>query len=137
MRIAASLPAFHVIAVSYPTRAPRVAPVARLRPALAVVPNELIDNRTGRFNGNYAADARSTRTLDWACIRNAESHDNYHQVSGAYGILTSTWQQYGEPGVPGAASVAVQDAFALRLFAANGYRYSGSWNDACTQTGLG
>lgn len=106
-----------------------------MRPAVASLPNELIDNRSGQFNGNYAADARSTDTLDWACIRNAESHDNYDQVSGAYGILTSTWLAYGEPGVPGNASVTVQDAFALRLFAANGHRFSGSWNDACTAPG--
>ena len=101
----------------------------------STVPNELIDNNSGDYNGNYAADARSTHTLDWACIRNAESGDNYHQVSGAYGILTSTWNALGESGVPGNASVRTQDAFALRLFAANGHRFSGSWNDACTAAG--
>ena len=133
-----SLPASHVIVVSsYLAVVPRVASVMRVQSTVTAAPNELIDNNSGVFNGNFAADARSTHTLDWSCIRNAESHDNYRQVSGAYGILTSTWLQYGETGVPGAASVAVQDAFALRLFAANGYRFSGSWNDMCTQTGLG
>jgi hypothetical protein len=89
----------------------------------------------GNYNGDYVTDAQSTHTLDWSCIRNAESHDNYHQVSGAYGILTSTWHGFGESGVPGAASVATQDAFTLRLFAVNGHRFSGSWNDVCTLGG--
>ena len=102
---------------------------------MAVVSNELIDNHSGSYNGNYAADARSTHTLDWSCVRNAESHNNYHQVSGAYGILTSTWNAFGESGVPGNASVRTQDAFALRLFAANGHRFTGSWNDLCTASG--
>lgn len=97
--------------------------------------NELANDRTGHFNDNYGADARSTHTLDWACIRHAESQDNYRQVSGAYGILTSTWHQFGESGEPGEASIETQDDFALRLFAANGYRFSGSWNDACTLAG--
>jgi hypothetical protein len=95
---------------------------------------ELVDNRSGAHNNQLAADARSTNTLDWACIRNSESHDNYRQVSGAYGILTSSWHGFGEVGTPGSASVAVQDAFALRLFAANGHHFLGSWNDVCTMS---
>jgi hypothetical protein len=125
--------AFRAVVASY-SAAARVTSVSSAKPKTAV-PNELIDNHSGNYNGNYAVDARSTRTLDWACIRNAESHNNYRQVSGAYGILTSTWHWLGESGVPGAASVATQDAFALRLFAANGHRFSGSWNDACTSGG--
>jgi hypothetical protein len=93
---------------------------------------ELVDNSTGSYNAQYAADATSTNTLDWSCIRHAESQDNYRQVSGAYGILTSTWLAYGRTGVPGNASIAAQDAFALRIFAANNHRFSGSWNDLCT-----
>ena len=123
-----------------PSAKPAPVPVVSTKPATTVpakltVPNELIDNNSGSYNGNYAVDARSTHTLDWSCIRNAESHDNYQQVSGAYGILTSTWNALGESGVPGNASVAVQDAFAMRLFAANGHRFSGSWNDLCTADG--
>jgi hypothetical protein len=129
-----SRPAFRAVVVLY-SAAPVMAQKAVVSAEPAVTLNELIDNHTGNFNGDYVVDARSTRTLDWACIRNAESHDNYHQVSGAYGILTSTWNWFGKSGVPGAASVRTQDAFALRLFAANGHRFSGSWNDACTSGG--
>ncbi len=109
-----------------------VTSVARAVEAHAAITAELVDNNTGDFNGNFAADARSTNTLDWSCIRNAESHDNYHQTSGAYGIETVTWHELGMTGVPGEASVRVQDHFALRLFAANGHRFAGSWNDVCT-----
>lgn len=107
-------------------------------PKPSVINAELVDNTTGDFNGDFAADARTTNTLDWSCIRNAESHDNYKEVSGAYGILTSTWLALGMTGVPGDASVRVQDHFALRLFALNRHRFAGSWNDACTMgEGLG
>ncbi len=109
-----------------------VTSVERAVEAHAAIAAELVDNNTGDFNGNFAADARATNTLDWSCIRNAESHDNYHQTSGAYGIETSTWHEFGMTGVPGEASVRVQDHFALRLFAANGHRFAGSWNDVCT-----
>jgi hypothetical protein len=102
------------------------------------VMNELVNNSTGLYNANYAADARSTNTLDWSCIRNAESHDNYRQVSGAYGVLTSSWNGLGMAGVPGGASIAAQDHMALRIFAMNGHHFRGSWNNRCTMSyGLG
>jgi len=139
-------PGAHVASASIATttasQTPRIVESSFTIAALPVVPSqsekwhaELVDNNTGSYNAQYAADATSTNTLDWSCIRHAESHDNYRQVSGAYGILTSTWHQFGESGVPGNASIAVQDAFALRLFAANGHHFSGSWNDLCTNGG--
>jgi hypothetical protein len=132
-----SPPALRAVVASYSAAVMSAKPTPHVMSAKpkTAVPNELIDDHSGHYNGNYAVDARSTRTLDWSCIRNAESHNNYRQVSGAYGILTSTWHWLGESGVPGAASVATQDAFALRIFAANGHRFSGSWNDACTSGG--
>lgn len=51
-----------------------------VRPALAALPNELLDNNCGNYNDNYAVDARSTHTLNWARVRNAESHDSSHQT---------------------------------------------------------
>jgi hypothetical protein len=80
-------------------------------------------------------DATSTDTPDWACIRQTESSNHYADVSGAYGILVSTWAYYGFSGVPGQAPPAVQDAFALKLFALNGYKFAGAWNDPCTMNG--
>ena len=114
----------------------RERPVVRHQAARAI--SELVNNPSGHYNANYAADARTTNTIDWSCIRNAESHDNYRQVSGAYGILTSSWNGLGFAGTPGSASIAVQDRVALRIFAMNGYQFLGSWNDVCTMSyGLG
>lgn len=78
--------------------------------------------------GTYAADAVTTTTPDWACIRQWESGDNYTDYAGAYGF---------EGGYYGSTSPATQNAMALRIFAANGYHFSGAWNDPCTaQMGL-
>ena len=94
-------------------------------------------------------NANSVNTPEWACIRQAESGDNYADTSGAYGILVDTWWSHSDPdvvdawkaasggayyAVPGDAPPAVQDAVALFLFAANGYRFGGTWNDYCTGT---
>jgi hypothetical protein len=85
--------------------------------------------------GDNPADATSVATSDWACIRSTESGGNYTDVSGAYGVLVSTWAAYGFSGTPGQASASTQDAFALRLFAANGYKFAGTWNNPCTMGG--
>lgn len=132
---AVTAPATPVVSIQPPPRSEfsQAEPTVSERYAIA---SELIDNSSGDYNDNFAADAQETDTLDWACIRNAESNDNYRQVSGAYGIETSTWHQFGMTGVPGQASIEVQDHFALRLFAANDYRFAGTWNDVCT-TGEG
>jgi cell wall-associated NlpC family hydrolase len=78
-------------------------------------------------------DRTSVATPDWACIRQSESGDNYTDVSGAYGILISTWTQYlHQTGIPGDAPASLQDHEALALFADNGYVFVGTWNDSCT-----
>ena len=73
----------------------------------------------------------------WSCIRIAESGGNYGDVSGAYGILISSWNAYssvwapyGSWSVPGEAPAAVQDLVAYRLYQIGGG--FGGWNDRCT-----
>ena len=73
----------------------------------------------------------------WACIRSAESGNNYGITSGAYGILISTWDAYssiwskwGSYSVPGAAPPSVQDLFAYKLYLIGGGY--GGWHDRCT-----
>jgi hypothetical protein len=69
-------------------------------------------------------DSNSVATADWQCIRVHESGDNYNNPdmpSGAYGILMSTWQSFGNSGWPYQAAPAVQDALALRLYAEDGF----------------
>lgn len=79
-------------------------------------------------------DWTTTDTADWDCIREAESGDNYTVQSGAYGFLQSTWSYYNEPGTPGQASKAIQNALALKILNVEGHFY-GAWNDACTGSG--
>ena len=81
-------------------------------------------------------DRTSTNTSDWACIRAAESGDDYSSPGGAYGISQATWSSFGQPGTPGSASEAAQDRFALKLFAQNGYRFNRVWHDSCTEPAL-
>jgi hypothetical protein len=73
----------------------------------------------------------------FTCIRNAESNDRYGLVSGAYGILISTWQRFsdvwsplGSWSVPGEAPPAVQDLVAYHLYEVGGGY--GGWHDYCT-----
>ena len=73
----------------------------------------------------------------WVCIREAESNDRYQLVSGAYGILISTWQTYrsvwapfGNWAVPGQAPKFVQDLVAYHLYLVGGGY--GGWHDRCT-----
>ncbi len=81
-------------------------------------------------------DRTTTNTPDWACIRAAESGDNYLAPGGAYGISQATWSAFGQPGTPGGASAAAQNRFALKLFAQNGYRFNRVWHDSCTEPAL-
>ncbi len=81
-------------------------------------------------------DRTSTSTADWACIRAAESGDDYGAPGGAYGITQAVWSSFGQPGTPATASVAAQNRFALKLFAQNGYQFGRVWHDACTQPAL-
>jgi hypothetical protein len=66
-------------------------------------------------------DSTSTNTPDWACIRWAESGDNYGEeigLGGAYEIMPYVWV-WLEPNYPGYAyeySPAIQDAAALKLY---------------------
>jgi hypothetical protein len=69
-------------------------------------------------------DANSVNTPDWMCIRIHESGDRYNSPaapSGAYGILLSTWQEFGYSGWPYQAPASVQDALALRLHQLYGF----------------
>jgi hypothetical protein len=69
-------------------------------------------------------DATSVDTADWMCIRVHESGDQYNSVaapSGAYGILISTWREFGYSGWPYEAPASVQDKVALELYARFGW----------------
>lgn len=66
-------------------------------------------------------DATSTKTKDWACIRQKESGDNYRSgglepYGGAYQFAVSTWRSLGFKGLPNQASPATQDRAALALY---------------------
>jgi len=68
------------------------------------------------------SDATSTNTPDWACIRLKESNDNYRASGdepdgGAYQASETAWLSMGFSGVPNEAPPAVQNAFALKLYA--------------------
>jgi len=81
------------------------------------------------------SDATSTDTADWACIRQAESGDDYSDPAGAYGIEPEAWAQFGDSAYasPGDAPPAVQDEAALAIYAANGDHFAGAWYDPCVQ----
>jgi hypothetical protein len=69
-------------------------------------------------------DATSVDTADWNCIRVHESGDQYNSPeapSGAYGILISTWREFGYSGWPYEAPASVQDQVALELYARYGW----------------
>ena len=69
-------------------------------------------------------DATSVDTADWRCIRVHESGDQYNSPaapSGAYGILISTWREFGYSGWPYEAPASVQDHVALELYARFGW----------------
>jgi hypothetical protein len=73
----------------------------------------------------------------FTCIRWAESNNRYEVVSGAYGILISSWQAYrgvwapfGEFPTPGDAPKSVQDLVAYHLYRVGGGY--GGWHDYCT-----
>lgn len=69
-------------------------------------------------------DADSVDTADWMCIRVHESGDQYNSSaapSGAYGILISTWREFGYSGWPYEAPASVQDHVALELYARYGF----------------
>jgi Transglycosylase-like domain len=69
-------------------------------------------------------DANSTSTADWMCIRIHESGDQYNnpsKPSGAYGILVSTWHDFGYSGWPYQAPPVVQDQLALKLHSLYGF----------------
>lgn len=89
----------------------------------AEVPHTLLPTST---------DFVSTNTADWACIRQAESNDNYTDPHGAYGFIPSTWasltNKYPDAG---AAPASVQNGFALTLLSHEGH-FWGTWGDSCT-----
>jgi hypothetical protein len=84
-----------------------------------------------------AAATAQVQTPMWACIRTAESGGNYADVSGAYGILISSWNAFaylwspfGSWSTPGQAPASVQDYVALNLEQIGGG--FGGWHDSCT-----
>jgi hypothetical protein len=87
-------------------------------------------------NGDYALDAQTTDTPDWACIRQWESGDNYSIESGAYGFEPSTGDQYFGIYPVGGVPPAEQDAAALAIFAANGDHFRGAWKGSPEKCGL-
>jgi hypothetical protein len=108
------------------------APPAAARPA--EVPAPVV-----ALTGNAALEAatQAVQTPMWACIRTAESGANYSLISGAYGILISSWNAYsylwspyGGWSTPGEAPPAVQDYVAYSLYQIGGG--FGGWNNYCT-----
>jgi hypothetical protein len=69
------------------------------------------------------ADASSTATPDWVCIRQHESGGNYTEGGGgAYQFQLGTWEGLtGLSTPPQDSPPAVQDAAALRLYAERGW----------------
>jgi hypothetical protein len=70
-------------------------------------------------------DGNSVYTHDWMCIRIHESgnqYDNPNKPSGAYGILVSTWHDFGYTGWPYQAAPIVQDHLALELYDLYGFQ---------------
>jgi hypothetical protein len=69
-------------------------------------------------------DGDSVYTADWMCIRIHESGNRYNdpaEPSGAYGILVSTWHDFGYSGWPYQAPAMVQDHLALLLYSLYGF----------------
>jgi len=84
-----------------------------------------------RLLSTTSPDFVTTNTADWACIRQAESGDNYHDRGGAYGFLTSTWSDLtGHYLHAGTAPPAQQNAVALNILGFERHFYSG-WTDSC------
>jgi hypothetical protein len=74
-----------------------------------------------------AVSAPSSVAGTMACIRNAESGDNYSAVNastgagGAYQFMPSTWAGLGGAGLPEDASPGEQDAMAYKLYQEAGW----------------
>lgn len=84
------------------------------------------------------SDDSNAFSADWyRCVIFPESSDRAHVVSGLFGILSSTWHDYGMPGVPGDYSSAVQAAVALRIYDRNGGFGPPAWNNraGCGKSG--
>lgn len=68
-------------------------------------------------------NANSTATAAWACIRHAESGDDYTKATGyepfggAYQFSLVTWRFLGFRGLPSQASPSTQDRAALKEYA--------------------
>lgn len=90
-------------------------------------------------------DYTTTDTADWACIRQAESGDNYSSPSapsGAYGILESTWVADGfatlyNASQPYEATPAQQNEAALFILNNHPNSFYPGWDDACTLSAPG
>lgn len=75
-------------------------------------------------------DSTDAFTADWyRCVIDPESGGDFNNESGGFGILDSTWAEYGMSGVPGDASEQTQADVALRLYAANHGFGSPCWNN--------
>jgi len=116
-------------------------------PSAASTPGS-VNNGYGPVNNNDSADAQSTATEDWAAVRQAESSANtggcgYTCGSGAYGFIASPsaydYLGFSLDGYSSWSQVppSVQDQIALALFAHNGDKFSGTWNNGVTASGGG
>ncbi|MEI8051148.1 MAG: hypothetical protein WCI12_06905 [Actinomycetes bacterium] len=118
-------------------QAAQAAAAAAAPPASA--PPATVPEPAVALTGNAALDAatQAVQTPMWACIRTAESGANYSLISGAYGILISSWNAYsylwspyGSWSTPGEAPPAVQDYVAYSFYQIGGGY--GGWNNYCT-----
>jgi len=115
-----------------PPPAPAPAPIPTPKPATPV--SHLATTRTG-----ITAPATSAAHGGvWASLRQCESGGNYDDDTGngfygAYQFAAGTWHGLGYPGLPSAASPAVQDQAAQKLEARSGW---GQWPACSRRLGL-
>jgi hypothetical protein len=111
------------LTISNPIPAPAVTPVTTPVTTPPPAPTPVITVAAPTAAPSLS-DATSVDTADWQCIRIHESGDQYNNPSapsGAYGILVSTWHDFGYSGWPYQAAPAVQDQLALRLYSMYGF----------------
>jgi Transglycosylase-like domain len=116
----ATAPTTKVATFALPVLSPAVAHAQ----AAVVAPTTTTTTTTTPPPPPPVTDADSVATADWSCIRVHESGDQYNNPadpSGAYGILISTWREFGYSGWPYQAPASVQDQLALKLYSLYGF----------------